>query len=73
VTILRLDDLVGRVSLQPMVTRPTQLFARHRFHSLTALFVVAFAMSVSAIEWLLRLILNVRPTMLPSLASTRTR
>jgi hypothetical protein len=37
-TILCLDDRVGRVSLQPMLTRPTQLLARHCLHSLTALF-----------------------------------
>src|SRR3954451_20535831 len=31
-TILRLDDRISRVSLQPMVTRPTQLLTRHRLH-----------------------------------------
>src|SRR6202040_1806689 len=31
-TILCLDDRVSRVSLQLTVTRPTQLFACHRFH-----------------------------------------
>ena len=48
-TILCLDDHVSRVSLQPMVTRPTQLLARHRFHWLTAFFEVVCVMFVIAI------------------------
>jgi hypothetical protein len=35
-TILGLDDRISRVSLQPMVTRATELLACHRFHLLTA-------------------------------------
>jgi hypothetical protein len=46
--ILCLDDRVGGVSLQPMITRPTQLFACHGFHSLIAFFEVVFVMFVLA-------------------------
>src|SRR5690348_14170960 len=37
-TILCLDDPVSRVSLQPIVTRTTELLTCHRLHSLTAFF-----------------------------------
>jgi hypothetical protein len=49
--ILCLDDRVSRVSLQPIVTRPTQLFARHRFHWLATFFAVVFVTFVLAIAF----------------------
>jgi hypothetical protein len=47
-TILCLDDRVSRVSLQPIVTRPTHLLTCHRLHELTAFFGVFFGMFVPA-------------------------